>query len=359
MKIFDKNWYLYLLDKILKKPNLDNGFIEEPLKDEDWRVEELGAERKVLMAEGYDQGWIKFRSSPELQNRNGSEVMACVTFSAIKSLTKLLNYFKWLTDNNKADDEQKEIVKIFEYFGFFNEKGGANIAERPIAKLSNTTYRGNTFANVANAIRKYGLVPESMWSWVDGWNNYYKNVPQEVIDRGLKLLEFIDFTYEYVNPEQFNDYKKFGTIQTSGYAWNGKDQKGYYKRVDYAKNHAISNDGFKAGEYDNVDDTYEPTDKKVAWNFNFGNGLLWTIHLKKPLCVYNENEIKKLISRGFRYIQRVEKQEGGHGEVYELTNRNTLRELSEQEKMEIGIRALADKKDATGISEKSYKNLFI
>jgi hypothetical protein len=54
-------------------------------------------------------------------------------------------------------------------------------------------------------IRHFGLVPEAMWAFDRsreakvGWDEYYKEIPQEVKDYGLKILDILSFNYEWIN----------------------------------------------------------------------------------------------------------------------------------------------------------------
>jgi hypothetical protein len=76
-----------------------------------------------------------------------------------------------------------------------------NFSDRAVAKLSGTTYNGNTLQKVLDTIRHLGLVPESMWSFPDNitWDEYYKDIPQNIIDFGKNFTDMFDVFYEWTN----------------------------------------------------------------------------------------------------------------------------------------------------------------
>ena len=112
MKLTNKHWWLSILDRILRRPNIANGFIHEE-KEEDWEVE-LGATRKIFNT---TKDWKKYRSAGERQKRdNSSETMACTTYSTHNAIEEKMNLMKIKRDNDNADEETKELVKIFEHY---------------------------------------------------------------------------------------------------------------------------------------------------------------------------------------------------------------------------------------------------
>ena len=283
-------------------------------------TEILGFAKKVIFP-GRDAS--RFCPAGELQRRNDRDKMSCVSFSAANAIETLLNYFISLVKEDKADEEVKEIIKIFTYFGIIKD-GQVNCSDRYIAKLSGTTERGNTQANVFNAIRKYGLVAEEEWPYVSDWSEYFKPILTVVIAKGKKLAEFIDVSYEWVNPFNFYDAMQYGVIQTSGYAWNGV-KNGVYVATDYPKNHAFELSGAVASTKFTAFDSYEenPNDfhKDLAWDFNFGYGMIFYLNLKKKLTEFNETAIGELREKGVRFVFRPEARgEGYRVEEFSLTH---------------------------------------
>ena len=249
------------------------------------------------------------------------------------------------------------MLTFIKYFNLFKD-GNCNISDRYIAKLSGTTYRGNTQKNVADAIRHYGLVPEDMWPWVDGWNNYYSAVQAEVIAQGQKIVEFIDINYEWAVPSIAPNSLKYAPLQTSVYAWNGT-QNGVYYRTTLGRNHATVKDAWDNLVY-YIHDSYDPFDKRLAKNFAFGNDLIFTLHLKKPLIEFNVSEIQKVRKeKGWEYIMLVrdynEKYTQG---VYQLTD-DGLKKLTSADTVDDWV--LDRKKDGVleGVPPDWFKKLII
>lgn len=353
-RFLEPEYLRYLLDVLLRRPNVKNGLREyEPIGTDEihfrGKNEVLGNAKTILRQTG---DWIIFRSAGESQKREGADKMACVTFSAHNAIEEIINLFWFLVETAQANEEQREIVKVFIHFGLLKKVSDnplwfeANVSDRYIAKVSGTTYRGNSQKNVADAIRKYGLVPEELWPWVDDWDEYYQNVDLAVVSRGQKLVDketgFIEINYEWANPSLFKDSVTYAPPQTSGFGWNG-ERDGIYIRTLAQKNHAFVRDGY-TDQYINVNDSYEPFDKKLAHNFNFGWDMLFTIHLKKPLVLYDQAEIDKVRKeKGWEYIVLVKDYSPEYTQgVYQLTD-DGLKKLASADTVDEWV--LAKKKD--------------
>ncbi|MEA3272253.1 MAG: hypothetical protein U9P90_01130, partial [Patescibacteria group bacterium] len=101
-------------------------------------------------------------------------------------------------------------------------------------------------------------------------------------------------------------------------------------------------------------DSYNPHIKKLAKNYQFFPPR--RIYLEKRELEYNQIEINNLIKRGFEYVMRTDKPNGGKGQIYKLL-KNGLKELTEQDKITEAYREFARRKDLTGISENNYYKL--
>ena len=119
------------------------------------RTDLIAGSVSELPWEDLDIKWGNFLPEGELQKVNGLDLYDCVSNGSVdgvgvqidgllsKGLISQYN-LNWLIDNN--------------YF----ENGRINLSERHIAKLSGTSPQwGNTWQNVADAIRHYGVVPET------------------------------------------------------------------------------------------------------------------------------------------------------------------------------------------------------
>ncbi len=214
-------------------------------------------------------GWLDYLPSTEVQRFRSLETMACVSFSAINTLEM---QFKYLIKNKLIDDED---LKWLEDNGYMLD-GEVNFSDRFIATLSETKKSGNYLSKVAETIKQFGLVPEVVWDYPRPdddpdfkWNDYYREIPESVIELGKKFLERFDIQYEYVPQSDFSKALEFAPIQVIVYAWvlmNGKYQK------DGTFNHATT-------LFDDymVFDTYSPYVKQLAVDNLYTYGYQYTI----------------------------------------------------------------------------------
>jgi len=364
MKLLDKNYWLHLLDVILKKPQAERGFIErepqvgvEEVHHKGKSTTYLGARKEVLNPE---RNYTPFRPIGESQNQDdkgerADDKMDCVTESATNQLEIIVLFLNDLVLKGKATEERQEIVKVFKHFEILYQlpdgSWNADIAQRALAKLSGTTRRGNSQQNVADAVHNFGLVAEKYYPRVKGWNEYYQTVPQDILDRGKKILEYISITHEWANSSIAEDSLKYSPLQTGVFAWANKDANGAYTRNNYQRNHATVRDSVDT--YWNIFDSYEPYAKKATRDFNFGWDKIYTISLKKKLESFDTTMIQEWKSRGWELVIRSEKEKGGKGQVYRLED-DKLVELSENDKITKAVKTLAEYGKLEGISELNY-----
>lgn len=236
--------------------------IEEKKRDTDFQ---LGAVEKIALRQ--DGQWTDYMPECEIQKSDLADYMDCVTESAINSLDLII--------------QQK-----------FNND--TNWSQRFTAKMSGTTANGNTQYKVADSLRHHGAVKETDWPRNRGmsWNQYYASIPQAIKNLGLKFLTQFEVNYEYVpvNKDALKEALKYGPVQVTGYAW--AEDNGIYKDYGYRPNHAFLLVGYEDNKHWIVYDSY-PTDfiidensakqefiKKLAWNFKFGDAMLYSLKLK-------------------------------------------------------------------------------
>src|SRR3990167_1837248 len=189
----------------------------------------------------------------EAQNK-GQETSACVTFTILSNIETLEKY-QYGTEPNYSD--------------------------RYIAKLSGTNPNsGNNPKKVCETIKKYGLVNEEDWPFVDDVNEYYKEIPLELIEKGKKWLEKYDFGYEWADVNKLDVAIKRSPISVAVYAWSVNELEEYVRLAasnHYTLNYCVDNFGRKL-----VFDSYEnPILKTLAKDHNVEFAQMYTLRRKE------------------------------------------------------------------------------
>lgn len=301
----------------------NDGYVEEKEKEEDYIFgTDTGVKKEILQPDGQ---WLDYLPNEEIQRSKYADFMMCVSAS-LMNIIQMLNKRIYKNDNDQSD--------------------------RYPAKLSCTSKKGNTKSRVITAVKKlFGCVDEKDWTWDDTytWNDFYKNIPEEIIKKGKGWLNDYKINYErvYRSPKMIMEALKYSPQWAAGFAWYEKD--GLYRSYGRA-NHYFVIVGYKENEYWLVFDTYAPFVKKLAWDYNFV--ACDTIFLNKKTD-YNIEEINKFKKqKGCDLIMRPENK----GEVYEIT-KDGLKHLDIHEIANEGIIELKDKGKLILISEEIYKKL--
>lgn len=180
-----------------KKIVKQTGFIEQAPRPTDYLAGTLPYEVRLLNGD-----WKDYLPEYEKQFKDFSfDTMSCTTFSFLNVLETQLNY---LLDNLLLSHEQVSFLTANDYI----QNGKINFSDRALAIMSDTTFRGNTFVNVADTARTLGLVPESMLPFGGNSFNEYHNknlISQEIKNLGKEFLKHFSIFYEFVG---FNDYDK-------------------------------------------------------------------------------------------------------------------------------------------------------
>ena len=203
--------------------------------------------------------WKKYLPDDEWQLGVYFDSMACVSFSACNCLEMIIR------EQEESGLLNTDWLRANGYY----KNGKPNLSDRFIAKMSGTTRQGNTFYNVGNTIRHFGLVPEDDWNYpreqrtpVFDWNDYYKDIPQHILDKGKEFLKHYEITYTFVPNYSLKEAIKIAPVQIAVHAWNGvKD--GVYQKTTRGINHAIV---YVNDEID-IYDTYDPFGKRLAKDY--------------------------------------------------------------------------------------------
>ena len=246
----------------------NKGVIQYQRQPEDWT---FGAIDSPIINESGD--WSDYIPVFEHQAKH-FQTMACCSFSALNVLEILYKY-KYGVEKNWSD--------------------------RFTAKVSGTNSRGNTFKAVADAIRHYGLIDEELYPMVNTWNEYYKEVPQELLDKGKDFLINHEISYWWVfpNKENLKDALKRAPLQVGvklgGFKIVG--DKIIYTRTTGFSNHAVSlikmtDDWYKIFDHDDRDIKY------LAPNFDIQYVYLYSIIKKNMKFLKEKNSSAVYLIKG-------------------------------------------------------------
>lgn len=143
--------------------------------------------------------WTKYLTVGEKQHSLYFDTMGCVSFSFLNTIEI---QFKYMLDNGLIPAGH---IKFLEDNGYLVD-GEVNLSDRHLAKESGTTRRGNFLVKVADTGRNKGLLPEKDWLYpitqrtpIFDWDDYYKEIPQELKDKALKFLDYFEIKYEWIS----------------------------------------------------------------------------------------------------------------------------------------------------------------
>lgn len=227
------------------------GKLPDYIKDTDLPL--LGGDLQVVMDDG---NWMSVLVDFESQVQRGVDPYACVSYSA---LTCLEMYAKTqYIDINKAD--------------------------KYTAVMSGTVpYKGNSFRNVAESIKRDWTVDEEIYPYNDtSVDSYYKPVPQAIIDIALEDKPNWAYFYRFPTTQQvlgfdtrpreevIMDALRYTPLQISIKYPTKKPVKGVYE-AEHGENHAAVLVNYIEGKEWIIFDSYDPLGnggiKRLAWDY--------------------------------------------------------------------------------------------
>lgn len=193
--------------------------------------------------------WTGWLPDIEVQNLNGIEPYACVSFATLNVI---------------------ETLERFEY------GATANYSDRFLASASGTAaLKGNSPQTVAEILRKKGCTLDKDFPFdltIDTFDKFYAPLTPNLYTLALGLTAEYEIGHEYVptNPTSLMNALKYSALVFTTYGWV-QDAKGLYYRPDGAQdNHAVMCFGFKENEYwlvfDSYRDSQQSTIKKIRWD---------------------------------------------------------------------------------------------
>ncbi len=141
---------------------------------------------------------------------------------------------------------------------------------------------GNTFGNVAETLRKGGCVLETDYPFAaPDLATFYQTPPQNIIY--LARVQFADDSFGYsflpnTSPATIMAALTYSPVGVSLWGWAPPDADGIYHRPPGTQDiHATLITGYEPGQFWKIRDSYPPYDKKLAWDYGFGQGIRFTI----------------------------------------------------------------------------------
>jgi hypothetical protein len=196
-------------------PLTNTGLIEKAPSDTAWLAgAETGIKGIVMRSDGQ---WDKYLPTDERQKNSTFESNLCVTFSGHNGIESVAIYM------NRAVAEKRftpETIKKITDLGFLDEYGKFNCNEMFSARMNGSSPNGNNLEAFWESVRKNGLLPQKMWKDIHkdihSFDELYNTpVPPELITYAKKILEVIDFNYQWVLVGKPNDAKLREYLQYS------------------------------------------------------------------------------------------------------------------------------------------------
>lgn len=216
--------------------------------------------------------WGDYLVEKELQDK-GTATQACVSFAATNVIEILM----------------KQQVGI-----------ERNLSDRFTAKMSGTGENGNYFFNVANSLKNDGFLDEQMYPYVDGWGEYYKEIPENLINiakDNKDLFWRINYRWVDADIESIKEGLKYSPLLISARYAQGAD--GEVLNPKGIQNHAMTCYGYAKGKYWLIMDSYEYGGhlKRYDWNYKFGAvmGFKLTNKLKEYKMPIKDNYLYQLV----------------------------------------------------------------
>lgn len=221
------------------------GFIFEPLKETDY----IFGDNKLGDAPiQEDANWSGYLPDIEVQNLNGIEPLACVSFTILS------------------------IVEILErkLYG-----ATSNWSDRFLAAISGTKEKkGNSPGTVAEILKDRGVVAEHYWPFdaqINSYEKFYADIPKNIETLALAFRAEYSFGYSHV-PSNYDSLMRalqYSPIGFSVYAWVKNADGLYYRPAGGIDGHFTVCYGYVKNNYWLIFDSYGENGehlKKVKWD---------------------------------------------------------------------------------------------
>jgi len=231
-------------------------------RETDYVLGSSPVEKQILT----DGDWRKWSPEHEHQFNFTSmyDSLMCVSFSATDAIEYL---FTWALHNGRISADNVKWLKDNGYF----KNGLINFSERFVGTLGDTTTQGAYQYKVADAIRKFGLIPQDDFPLADSFlNNIDKKfITQAMYDKGAEFIKRFPIAYEWT--PNIRHALKYGPVQVCVYYQDGNGILCPGQNPQHAVVAVNSGDDFIE-----IDDSYNVQYKKYCPQAIY-SGMLYTI----------------------------------------------------------------------------------
>ena len=207
--------------------------------------------------------WTAYLPAMEWQNK-GNETNCCVSFGTLSAL-EILHKFLYGVEPNYSD--------------------------RFLCKISDTGPNGNDPKKVSNALRHCGSVPEEEYPFVIPLDEFFKEIPPEIVDMGKSWLKNFEVGYEYVAKDKLKEALKRSPVGCAVQAWN-QNELGEYIRLG-ASNHWVVLVAFDEFDRPIIWDSYDKGIKILEKGYELDFPQIYTLKKKQDIEVQKFYEKEK------------------------------------------------------------------
>ena len=229
-------------------------------KKHDWIAGANSPINKIVLMPSLN--WKQHLSKQELQflTEYTYDTLFCVTFSALKIIASLFNYFI------KAGLMSIEDMKWLKDEGYLIN-GEVNFNERWIGVLGGTTDQGSYQYKVGNAIKNFGLLAQGDFPMADNFNdNIDKKFCEDwMFAKGKRFIKRFFINYNWVLDNGLDEALKYSPVQTIVKFANYTNPSDILK-PEGSLNHSVV-DIFLSPSYNEVSDTYNQEFKRYGKNY--------------------------------------------------------------------------------------------
>lgn len=189
-------------------PQKNLGILIAPPRPDDYI---LGSTSKIVTNRVIND-WSIYLPKVETQKTKVDDMLDCVSMSGPDhSIATQLNY---LLANNELWDEALNFFHNNNYIvdGLFS------LSARYSAKMNGTDKTMGQYLNVAaDHVRSDGILSETDWPQTDTmtWDEFYKDIPADLIVKAKKFLWFVDVKWEWVDTKNIVSSFPSAPVQVS------------------------------------------------------------------------------------------------------------------------------------------------